>query len=70
MSIFKDEDSVLHYKFGTGMSATVISCKDCKYYIPYKDASGYGCCQSNHTFDGAFRGTDFCSYAKPKDTQN
>ena len=45
-----------------------IFCKDCKYFKPFKDAAGYGTCQSNHTFDGAFRGTDYCSYAKAKET--
>jgi len=70
MSIYTDENGVMHYKFGTGMSATVVPCKECQYYIPYKDATGYGRCQSNHTFDGAFRDCDYCSYAKPKDTQN
>lgn len=48
----------------------IVKCKDCVYYIPYKDAIGYGKCQSNHTFNGAFRDEDFCSYAKSKDAQN
>lgn len=48
---------------------TVIFCKDCKYYKPFKNADGYGECQSNHTFDGAFRDNDYCSYAKQKDAK-
>lgn len=48
----------------------VTHCKDCRYYIPFKDAQGYGSCQANHTFDGAFRDVDYCSYAKKKDAQN
>lgn len=47
-------------------SEEFIFCKDCKFFKKFKDAEGYGSCQSNHTFDGAFRETDYCSYAKPK----
>lgn len=49
---------------------TVTYCKDCKYFKPFKEAPEYGNCQSNHTFDGAFKATDYCSYAQRKsDTQ-
>lgn len=55
---------------GQKVKRFIFCCKECQYFKPYKDASGYGTCQSKHTFDGAFRETDYCSYAKPKDTQN
>ena len=44
----------------------IVRCKECKYFRQFKDASGNGSCQSNHTFDGAFRETDFCSYGQRK----
>lgn len=47
-------------------TTVIIFCKGCAYFKPFKDAQGYGECQSNHTFDGAFRETDYCSYAKEK----
>ena len=73
---FIDEEGLMHAacksKKDTYYNCPIVlvQCKDCVYYIPYKDATGYGRCQSNHTFDGAFRDCDYCSYAKPKDTQN
>lgn len=53
-------------KTGMEMKVVLLNCKDCNYFKPFRDARGYGECQSNHTFDGAFRETDYCSYAKPK----
>lgn len=53
-------------KNGRVLYPNVVLCKDCLYFKPFKDATGYGNCQSNHTFDGAFRESDFCSYAKEK----
>jgi len=44
----------------------VVRCHDCLYFRPYKDAPQYGSCVSRHTFDGAFRDTDYCSYAQDK----
>ena len=45
----------------------IIHCSECRYFRPYNDAKGYGRCMSNHTFDGAFRDIDYCSYAKKKE---
>lgn len=44
----------------------IIFCKDCKYFKPFNDVNEYGTCQSKHTFDGAFKATDYCSYACQK----
>lgn len=47
----------------------LVCCNECLYFRPYKDAPGYGSCISRHTFDGAFRECDYCSYAKRKDAK-
>lgn len=48
--------------------AELVTCDKCKYYQPFdKNAKGYGKCIANHTFDGAFRDNDFCSYGIAKD---
>ena len=52
---------------GQKLKRMVICCGECKYFKPFRDASGYGECMSKHTFDGAFRKTDFCSNAVPKE---
>ena len=51
---------------GQVLTPYIVECKDCVYFKSYKDASGYGSCQSKHTFDGAFRETDYCSYGQKK----
>lgn len=57
---------IVKLKNGDEMKVVLPTCKTCKYYIPFNDASGYGNCQANHTFSGAFKETDYCSYAKEK----
>ena len=54
---------------GQHITRIIVNCKECDYFKPFKDAKGYGECRSKHTFDGAFRETDFCSYAKFKETK-
>lgn len=45
----------------------VVTCGRCKYFKRFNDIPEYGTCQSKHTFDGAFRESDYCSYGKEKD---
>lgn len=60
---------IVHYKNGEASFEpleTIIHCQDCLYFKAYKDAPQYGSCISRHTFDGAFRDIDYCSYAKER----
>lgn len=47
-------------------SEKIVHCSDCEYFKQFKDAKGYGECRSKHTFDGAFKSSDYCSYGKLK----
>ena len=47
----------------------VVPCGKCKYFKRFDKDSPYGNCISKHTFDGAFREDDYCSYGKEKDAK-